>query len=158
MGERKGFATRALIAAVNAATEAVDLLEAAFDALPDECKAEYVRKTRKARRDYTALKKAGKAPKGPLYTNAEQVADKAKAVQSCYGHMDLDTFIFNVVSNHIEDEIYGRLGIKLPGRYGGAMGANMAFNDAFGGAQGDLLGAANQAVKDALNSLGYSIK
>lgn len=156
--ERKITGPGKLIQLLNAATETVDIMEALFDALPDDCKAEYRRKTTRARREYTRRKRAGNTPKGPLYNKASQTLDKAQAVYKCFPHIDVDTAVYNIIKNHVEDEIYGRLGLRGVGRYGGSAGANKLLNEAFGDAQRDLLGQANQQIRDKLNSLGFSIQ
>lgn len=130
--ERKTRAQKILLALVgilDAFTEAEDLLDAFHDALPDRFKS--------------------KLPKNKLK------ADEAK-LRDLYAHwdkVDLDSALFNAAWNQVQDYVYGKMGLKVPGRFGGAQGANQLMSDAFGDAQHDLLKRANQQSKELFNRL-----
>lgn len=105
--ERKTRAQKALIGLLNALgdiTEWADVLDAFYDALPE------------------GLKKKGRANE----------VEKAKAVYQHFNQIDLDTAIFNAAFSQAADLVWAKLGVKYPGRYGGAMGANRILSKAYG--------------------------
>lgn len=133
--ERKTRASKGLmqvIKFIDDYTEAQDLLNAFYDALPDYLK----------------------------HKGASDI-EKGKTLYQHWNDVDLDTALFNVVSNEIQDRVWGGLGIKRPdARYGGAIGGNRILT---GGENGkairDQLKAVDQHVRDLLNHyFGMSIK
>lgn len=137
--ERKTRAQKALISLLEYlghGTEAVDFMDAFYDALPDKYKVKF---------------KKGE-PKW------KQEIAKAKALYANYQHVDLDSALFNALWNNLEDRVYATLGIK--GReYGASQGANRLIGQAFAAAVGDLLGKAKQSTQGGLNTIpGFTLK
>lgn len=124
---------------LNAGTEGIDLMDAFYDALPDQYKAKFKKGMNKG----------------------QQEIAKAKALYRHWDKVDLDTAIFNALfSNLVEDRVYALLGLptKPLGRsYGTNMGVNKLFSPLVSGAK-PLLDSAKQFSAGSLNNLGFTIK
>lgn len=126
----------ALLKILGDVTEFEDLLEAFFDALPDDLK--------------------GYVP----WRRPAKVAYMARKVYQHWDKVDLDSALFNAAwENMVADRVAGMSSLSGHGRYGGSMGANRALSESFGKSQADLLDSAKQSTAQELGRiLGLDIK
>lgn len=131
--ERKTRAQKALLGLIgvwDALSEYGDVMDAFYDALPEN------------------RKKKGASP-----------LEKSQALYRFWGEVDLDTAIYNAVFSQVSDFVWAQLGVKGHGRYGGASGANKILNKAYGKDVGAAIKAVDGHVKAILNAaMGLTIK
>lgn len=99
--ERKGRAAPAVAAALAAAhgfTEGVDVVDALFEALPKNLQRETKRSGR--------TKRGAKIGEGKPFLTP---LDKAMSIYRNLAHLDLNAAALNLLKNHLEDKIIGRM-------------------------------------------------
>jgi len=157
----KSKAPNKVIEILNEVTEAGDVIDAIWDSLDKDCKKPFEQQL-KGKRTWHAdhvvksEKSKRKGQKGAfLYdkpTPLEQEAIKLAAIYNCFHGANLPEALFNVLwSQKVEDYVWGQIGVKLPGRYGGAMGANKVLtNDGSAKAISDTLNQGKSWAHDFL--------
>lgn len=134
--ERKlkaGGTIGAVVRFLSAGSEAADLMDAFYDALPEKYK--------------TSMKGKKKW---------EQELAKGQQLYQHWDKVDLDSALFNAVWNQAEDMAWGQLGIKtkpLGLHYGQTVGANRLIGGAAGGQLSSLLSKAEAATKATVSSV-----
>lgn len=128
--ERKSKVSRALIAITDTITDGIEVIEFAWDALPDSCKSKL---------------------KG---NKANRIAQKGRDVYRCWSHIDLNKFLFEWAWSQISDRVWAEAGVKNPyGRYGQSMAANKAIGNMTADTIADLLTGAKQLTADTVTRL-----
>lgn len=124
---RLGRFSALLVRAANQLTEAADLVDALYNALPP------------------SLRRAGR-----------DQGKKAKAVYRHWHRIDWDTAFFNIVWMNAEDFVWGQLGLptKPFGRmYGSNMGANKLLSQSHGDTLADTLGTVEAMTRQKFEDL-----
>lgn len=98
--ERKVYAWHPIVVSmINKVTEAADLIDGLWDALPPECQsAKAMSITRRA---------GGRLVRVKSYEPG--AAQKLADVAACWDHLDVGEAVRNLVANQLEDAIFGRL-------------------------------------------------
>lgn len=88
-----------------------------------------------------------------LKDKRDDALEKAKKLYQHWNEVDLDTALFNAAFDQIADRVWALLGVKYPGRYGGAIGANKILSKAYGQQVADYIKKVHDHVADILNRL-----
>jgi hypothetical protein len=102
---RRGGAVQALLRGTNSVTEYGDVIRALWNALPEQCRTGYYR-LHKSRTEVFYVKR--------FQANIGQMSSD---VYRCFGDMNMSEAVKNLISNEIEDRLFGRLG-KVGGEAG----------------------------------------